>query len=121
VILDAARHPVLVARGKKDAWRGSHTTMGKARPAAAIPQVDGEPARAMGGLAALSREPDGDYFRRVTLNEDDMPIFDNGERTGVRGSSRDNDHEVARLAVNGLATAAPSLRRFASRVNAEKW
>ncbi len=35
-ILDAAGHPVLVARGKPDSWHGPYMAMGKARLAAAF-------------------------------------------------------------------------------------
>src|SRR5580658_8109944 len=105
-ILDAAGHPVLVARGKKDAWHGPYMAMGKARLAAAfrkstaklLEQWEDRPLYPMSLTEII---PGG-----VTLNKGGMPIFENGVcigAIGVGGGSPEVDDAVARDAVAAVA------------------
>jgi glc operon protein GlcG len=109
-ILDAAGHPVLVARGKEEAWHGPYMAMGKARLAAAfrkstaklLEQWEDRPLYPMSLTEII---PGG-----VTLNKGGVPIFKDGEcigAIGVGGSSPDSDHEVARQTVEALGAAKP--------------
>ena len=109
-ILDAAGHPVLVARGKEEAWHGPYMAMGKARLAAAfrkstaklLEQWEDRPLYPMSLTEII---PGG-----VTLNKGGVPIFKGDEcigAIGVGGSSPDSDHEVARQTVEALGAAKP--------------
>jgi uncharacterized protein GlcG (DUF336 family) len=104
-ILDASGHPVLVARGKKDAWHGPYMAMGKARLAAAFRKstaslLEQWADRPLYPASLVEIIPGG-----VTLNKGGMPIFENGEcigAIGIGGSSPDSDHEVARKTVEAM-------------------
>ncbi len=109
-ILDAAGHPVLVARGKKGAWHGPYMAQGKARLAAAFRKstaqlMDQWEDRPLYPMSLVEIIPGG-----VTLNKGGYPIFENGEcigAIGIGGSSPDSDHEVARETVEALGAAKP--------------
>jgi glc operon protein GlcG len=109
-VLDAAGHPVLVARGKEEAWHGPYMAMGKARLAAAFRTstaklLENWADRPLYPMSLTEIIPGG-----VTLNKGGVPIFENGEcigAIGVGGSSPDNDHEVARRTVEQLGAAKP--------------
>ena len=104
-VVDAAGHPVLIARGKKDAWHGPYMALGKARLAAAfrkstIALVDQWKDRPMYPMSLSEVLPFG-----VTLNPGGYPIFEDGEcigALGVGGSSPDSDDDVARRTVEKL-------------------
>jgi glc operon protein GlcG len=104
-IMDAAGHPVLVARGKKDAWHGPYMAMGKARLAAAFRKstaslLEQWADRPLYPASLIEIIPGG-----VTLNKGGMPIFENGDcigAIGIGGSSPDSDHEVARKTVEAM-------------------
>jgi len=104
-ILDAAGHPVLVARGKKDAWHGPYMAMGKARLAAAFRKstaslLEQWADRPLYPASLVEIIPGG-----VTLNKGGMPIFENGDcigAIGIGGSSPESDDEVARKTVEAL-------------------
>ncbi|HLI20778.1 MAG TPA: heme-binding protein, partial [Stellaceae bacterium] len=101
-ILDAAGHPVLVARGKPDSWHGPYMAMGKARLAAAFKKSTAKLIEQWEGrmhypLSLTEIIPGG-----VTLNPGGVPIFEDGVcigAIGVGGSSPQGDHEVARKTV----------------------
>lgn len=107
-IVDAAGHPVLVARGKAEAWHGPYMATGKARLAAAFRKSTAELVeqwadRPMYPLSLGDVLPFG-----VTLNKGGYPIFDGGEcigALGVGGSSPDSDDEVARKTIEALGAA----------------
>jgi glc operon protein GlcG len=109
-IMDAAGHPVLVARGKKDAWHGPYMAMGKARLAAAFRKstaslLEQWADRPLYPASLVEIIPGG-----VTLNKGGMPIFENGEcigAIGIGGSSPDSDHDVARRTVEALGGTKP--------------
>lgn len=105
-ILDAAGHPVLVARGKPEAWHGPYMAMGKARLAAAFRKPTADLLeqwrdRPMFGQSLTEIIPGG-----VTLNKGGYPIFENGVcigALGIGGGSPDTDDQVALETVNSLA------------------
>lgn len=109
-ILDAAGHPVLVARGKPDSWHGPYMAMGKARLAAAFKKSTAKlmeqwKDRMHYPLSLTEIIPGG-----VTLNPGGVPIYENGEcigAIGVGGSSPQGDHEVARKTVEALNAHKP--------------
>ncbi len=109
-IHDAAGHPVLVARGKKDSWHGPYMAMGKARLAAAFKKSTAKlleqwADRPLYPMSLTEIIPGG-----VTLNPGGVPIFENGVcigAIGVGGSSPAGDHEVARQTVEALGAAKP--------------
>jgi glc operon protein GlcG len=104
-ILDASGHPVLVARGKQEAWHGPYMAQGKARLAAAFRKPTAKlmeqwQDRPMFPISLGDVIPGG-----VTLNKGGYPIFENGEcigAIGVGGSSPDSDDEVAKATVMAL-------------------
>jgi len=104
-ILDATGHPVLVARGKPEAWHGPYMAQGKARLAAAFRKPTAKlmeqwQDRPMFPISLGDVIPGG-----VTLNKGGYPIFENGEcigAIGVGGSSPDSDDEVAKATVVAL-------------------
>jgi glc operon protein GlcG len=107
-VVDAAGHPVVVARGKAEAWHGPYMAAGKARLAAAfrkptIKLIEQWADRPLYPMSLTSVIPGG-----VTLNPGGYPIFANGEcigAIGVGGSSPTSDDEVARLTVEALGAA----------------
>jgi glc operon protein GlcG len=104
-ILDASGHPVLVARGKQEAWHGPYMAQGKARLAAAFRKPTAKlmeqwQDRPMFPISLGEVIPGG-----VTLNKGGYPIFENGDcigAIGVGGSSPDSDDEVAKATVMAL-------------------
>jgi glc operon protein GlcG len=104
-ILDASGHPVLVARGKQEAWHGPYMAQGKARLAAAFRKstatlMEQWQDRPMFPISLGEVIPGG-----VTLNKGGYPIFENGEcigAIGIGGSSPDSDDAVAKATVMAL-------------------
>lgn len=104
-IHDAAGHPVLVARGKPEAWHGPYMAMGKARLAAAFRKptaalMDQWQDRPLFPQSLIEMIPGG-----VTLNKGGYPIFDKGVcvgAIGVGGGSPDNDDYVALATVKAM-------------------
>jgi len=107
-VVDAAGHPVVVARGKAEAWHGPYMAAGKARLAAAfrkptVKLIEQWADRPLYPMSLTSVIPGG-----VTLNPGGYPIFANGEcigAIGVGGSSPTSDDEVARLTGEALGAA----------------
>jgi glc operon protein GlcG len=105
-VLDAAGHPVVLARGKADAWHGPYMAAGKARLAAAFRKstaqlLDGWADRPLYPMSLTEIIPGG-----VTLNKGGYPIFMDGEcvgAIGVGGGSPDVDDSIARRTVEALA------------------
>jgi glc operon protein GlcG len=99
-VVDAAGHPVALARGKS--WHGPYLAFGKARLAAAFRKPT---------AALLEQWKDRPLFAQsltevipqgVTLNPGGYPIFDGDEcigAFGVGGGSPDQDEELARRIV----------------------
>jgi uncharacterized protein GlcG (DUF336 family) len=106
-VLDAAGHPVVVARGKADAWHGPYMATGKARLAAAFRKPTAQlleqwADRPLYPMSLTDIIPGG-----VTLNKGGYPIFVGGEcigAIGVGGGSPDVDDDIARRTVETLAT-----------------
>ncbi len=104
-VVDAAGHPVLVARGKPDAWHGPYLATGKARLAAAFRKptnalMEQWKDRPMFPMSLTEVIPGG-----VTLNAGGYPIFDGAEcigAIGIGGGSPANDGDVARLTVEAI-------------------
>jgi 2-iminobutanoate/2-iminopropanoate deaminase len=105
-VTDAAGHPVLVARGKPEAWHGPYMATGKARLAAAFRKPTAE---------LMERWEDRPLFAQsltevipggVTLNKGGYPILKDGRcigAIGVGGGSPEVDDAVARETVETLA------------------
>jgi uncharacterized protein GlcG (DUF336 family) len=100
-VVDAAGHPVALARGKN--WHGPYLALGKARLAAAFRKPTGElleqwAERPLFAASLTSVLPGG-----VTLNPGGHPLFDaDGQcigALGVGGGRPEQDAEVARLTV----------------------
>lgn len=105
-VVDAAGHPVALARGKN--WHGPYMAFGKARLAAAfrkptdelLRQWEDRPLFAMSLTTVL---PDG-----VTLNPGGHPIFVGDEcigAIGIGGGSPEQDAAVARLTAASADTS----------------
>jgi uncharacterized protein GlcG (DUF336 family) len=100
---DAAGHPVALARGAK--WHGPYMAMGKARLAAAFQKPTADllvqwTERPLFAQSLVEVLPGG-----VTLNPGGYPIVVDGVcigAVGIGGSSPDNDHEVAKSAVEAF-------------------
>ena len=110
-VLDSAGHPVIVARGKEEAWHGPYMAQGKARLAAAFRKptaqlMDQWQDRPMFGQSLTEIIPGG-----VTLNKGGYPIFEGDEcigAIGIGGSSPDSDDAVAAETVESLASITRS-------------
>jgi glc operon protein GlcG len=106
-VLDAAGHPVVVARGKADAWHGPYMAAGKARLAAAfrkptVALLEQWADRPLYPMSLTEIIPGG-----VTLNPGGYPIFADGQcigAIGVGGGSPEYDDDIARLTVEALAS-----------------
>ncbi len=104
-ILDAAGHPVLIARGKAEAWHGPYMAAGKARLAAAFRKPTAQlleqwADRPLFPQSLIDIIPGG-----VTLNKGGYPIFENGVcigAIGVGGGAPDIDDAVARATVEAF-------------------
>ena len=104
-VLDAAGHPVVVARGKPEAWHGTYMATGKARLAAAFRKPTAElleqwQDRPLFPQSLVEIIPGG-----VTLNKGGYPIFENGVcigALGVGGGSPDNDDAVAAATIKAM-------------------
>ena len=98
---DAAGHPVAVVRGKLK-WHGPYMAMGKARLASAFQKSTAELVerwadRPMFADSLIEILPGG-----VTVNPGGYPIFIDGQcigAVGVGGGNPEDDHEIARAAV----------------------
>ncbi len=105
-VLDAAGHPVVVARGKADAWHGPYMATGKARLAAAFRKPTAQlleqwADRPLYPMSLTEIIPGG-----VTLNKGGYPVFADGRcigAIGVGGGSPDVDDDIARRTVEALA------------------
>jgi glc operon protein GlcG len=106
-VLDAAGHPVVLARGKVDAWHGPYMAAGKARLSAAFRKstaqlLENWAERPLYPMSLTEIIPGG-----VTLNPGGYPIFENGTcigAIGVGGGSPEVDDDIARRTVEALAT-----------------
>lgn len=104
-VLDAAGHPVLVARGKPEAWHGPYMAMGKARLAAAFRKPTADlmeqwKDRPLYPQSLVEIIPGG-----VTLNKGGYPIFDGDVcvgAIGVGGGSPNTDDAIARDTVTAM-------------------
>ena len=106
-VVDAAGHPVVIARGKEEAWHGPYMAAGKARLAAAFRKSTAE---------LMERWQDRPLFPQslveiipggVTLNKGGYPIFEKGAcigAIGVGGGSPEADDEIARATVKAMGT-----------------
>ena len=112
-ILDAAGHPVLVARGKPDSWHGPYLATGKARLAAAFKKptadlIEQWRDRPLFAQSLVQIIPGG-----VTLNKGGYPIFKDGTcigAIGVGGGSPDADGAVAEETVKAMGADMPAPR-----------
>jgi uncharacterized protein GlcG (DUF336 family) len=109
-VLDAAGHPVVVARGKADAWHGPYMATGKARLSAAfrkptVQLLEQWKDRPLYPMSLTEIIPGG-----VTLNPGGYPIFADGHcigAIGVGGGSPEVDDAIARRTVEALAQWRP--------------
>ncbi len=109
-VLDAAGHPVLVARGKPDAWHGPYMAMGKARLAAAFRKPTAVLLEQWADRPLFAQSLSDVLPGGVTLNKGGYPIFDDGVcvgALGVGGGAPDVDDAVAKETVEALGGAAP--------------
>ena len=105
-VVDAAGHPVVVARGKPEAWHGPYMATGKARlaaafrkPTAALMQQWAD--RPLYPISLNDVIPGG-----VTLNPGGHPIFDGDScvgAIGVGGAAPELDDTIARTTVETVA------------------
>lgn len=117
-IVDAAGHPVLVARGKPEAWHGPYMAVGKARLAAAFRKPTLElmeqwQDRPLFPMSLVEVIPGG-----VTLNKGAYPIVLGGAcvgAIGVGGGSPDKDDAVALATVKALGAHAPARAKSKTR------
>lgn len=106
-IVDAAGHPVLLARGSHK-WHGPYMALGKARLAAAFEKptaqlLENWQDRPLFAVSLTSVLPGP-----VTLNPGGYPLFAAGAvigAIGVGGGRPEQDDEVARATVEALATS----------------
>src|ERR1700735_1565466 len=77
-VLDAAGHPVLVARGKPEAWHGPYMATGKARLSAAFRKPTGVLVKLWEDRPLYANSLNDVIPGGVTLNPGGYPIFENG-------------------------------------------
>lgn len=102
-IVDAAGHPVALARGKN--WHGPYMAFGKARLAAAFRKPTGQLMQDWAERPLFAQSLTSVIPQGVTLNPGGHPLFDGDTcvgAIGVGGSSPDNDDLVARLAAEAF-------------------
>lgn len=103
-VVDAAGHPVALARGKN--WHGPYMAFGKARLAAAFRKPTSQLMEQWADRPLFAQSLTAVIPQGVTLNPGGWPVFDGEEcigAIGVGGSSPENDDLVARLTVESLA------------------
>jgi glc operon protein GlcG len=101
-IVDAAGHPVLVARGKADSWHGPYMALGKARLAAAFRRPTAALLENWADRPLYPQSLSGVFPFEVTLNKGGYPLFEGGEcigAIGMGGSSPDSDDMLAKATV----------------------
>ena len=99
-VVDAAGHPVALARGKN--WHGPYIAFGKARLAAAFRKSTAVLLQQWADRPLFAQSLTEVIPGGVTLNPGGYPVFDGEEcigAVGVGGGSPDQDDLVARLAV----------------------
>ncbi len=104
-ILDAAGHPVLVARGKAEAWHGPYMAAGKARLAAAFRKPTAQLLEQWADRPLFPQSLTDIIPGGVTLNKGGYPIFEDGAcigAIGVGGGAPDVDDAVARATVEAF-------------------
>jgi glc operon protein GlcG len=103
-IVDAAGHPVALARGK--GWHGPYLALGKARLAAAFRKPTRTLLEQWADRPLFAQSLSGVLPQGVTLNPGGYPVFDaTGEcigAVGVGGGRPEQDDEVARLTVESI-------------------
>lgn len=103
-VVDAAGHPVALARGKH--WHGPYIAFGKARLAAAFRKPTGVLLQQWADRPMFAQSLTEIIPGGVTLNPGGYPVFDGDScigAVGVGGGSPDEDDLVARLAVEAMA------------------
>lgn len=109
-VVDAAGHPVALARGKN--WHGPYLAFGKARLAAAFRKPTGALLEQWAERPLFAQSLVGVLPEGVTLNPGGHPVFAaDGEcvgALGVGGGRPEQDEQVARLAVEALAVEPSS-------------
>lgn len=99
-VVDAAGHPVALARGKN--WHGPYMAFGKARLSAAFRKPTSQLMEQWADRPLFAQSLTAVIPQGVTLNPGGYPVFDGDEcigAIGVGGSSPENDDLVARLTV----------------------
>jgi uncharacterized protein GlcG (DUF336 family) len=99
-VVDAAGHPVALARGKN--WHGPYMAFGKARLAAAFRKSTATLLHQWADRPLFAQSLTEVIPGGVTLNPGGHPVFDGDTcigAVGVGGGSPDQDDLVARLAV----------------------
>ena len=103
-VVDAAGHPVALARGKN--WHGPYIAFGKARLAAAFRKPTGVLLQQWADRPLFAQSLTEVIPGGVTLNPGGYPVFDGDScigAVGVGGGSPDEDDLVAQLAVEAIA------------------
>jgi uncharacterized protein GlcG (DUF336 family) len=98
---DAAGHPVVVIRGKQK-WHGPYMAMGKARLASAFQKPTAELVERWADRPLFANSLIEVLPGDITVNPGGYPIFVDDEcigAVGVGGGNPEEDHEVARIAV----------------------
>jgi uncharacterized protein GlcG (DUF336 family) len=107
-VVDAAGHPVALARGKN--WHGPYLAFGKARLAAAFRKPTAELLEQWADRPLFAQSLGDVIPQGVTLNPGGEPVFDaDGQclgAVGVGGGRPEQDHEVARRCVAALTPPA---------------
>jgi uncharacterized protein GlcG (DUF336 family) len=106
-VVDAAGHPVLVARGSHK-WHGPYMALGKARLAAAFEKPTAQLLENWRDRPLFATSLTTVLPGPVTLNPGGYPIFAAGAvigAIGVGGGRPDQDDDVARAAVEKLASS----------------
>jgi glc operon protein GlcG len=109
-IVDAAGHPVLVARGKPEAWHGPYMATGKARLSAAFRKPTGVLVKLWADRPLYANSLNDVIPGGVTLNPGGYPIFKDGVcigAIGVGGNKPTIDDEIARLTIEAMGAMPP--------------
>ena len=104
-VVDAAGHPVALARGKN--WHGPYLAFGKARLAAAFRKPTSELLEQWADRPLFAQSLGDVIPQGVTLNPGGHPVFDGDAcigAIGVGGGRPDQDDEVARLTAESFPT-----------------
>lgn len=108
-LVDAAGHPVMIVRGKQEAWHGPYMAVGKARLSAAFRKPTAVLVKLWADRPLYANSLNDVIPGGVTLNPGGYPIFKNGQcigAIGIGGNRPSIDEAIAEETVKAMGGGA---------------